>query len=283
MPGIFGVMWNDDLMALGYLQAGGSEARALGRFQRHAKRKYRRTAAGESLLESPVYEGPEDGVAHQATLDEILRWVQEGYRLPLGFFGITKIENWGALRADAAAAWAALMGKIRQIGGTIDGPYGDTKRPLTKTISVGASKYSFHIPGRAVDLNQGLGNTRYFVVAEPQMWWRIYCRTADQSGAQGSPVEAGIRYHNFYTKQDVAMPEGCYIDLTAAISNGGLFERIRAQHGWETDTRKSEWWHFQWTVNKQKTFQDECELEGISEQELRAAGYQDADLDQAPG
>jgi hypothetical protein len=279
-------MWNDDLITLGYLEPGTSEARALTRFQRHAKRKYRKTAAGQAALENPIYTGPEDGIANQATLDEILRWVQKGYRLPLGFFAIARIESWGALREDMAGAWTAMIAKIQQLGGTIDGPYGDTKRPLMKTISVGASKYSFHIPGRAVDLNQGLGNSRYFVVAEPngpQMWWRIYCKTADQTGAQGTRLDSGLRYHNFYTRQDAPIPNGFYLDLTAEVSRGGLFERIRAQQGWQQETRQSEWWHFQWVPDKQKTFQDECELAGISELQLRAAGYQDADLGHAPG
>jgi len=279
-------MWNDDLITLGYLEPSGSPTRALIRFQRHAKRRYRKSSLGESIQETPVYTGPEDGIAHQATLDEILRWIQKGYRLPLGYFKLAKIETWGELREDVAAAWLTLIPKIQQLGATIDGPYGDTKRPLMKTISVGASKYSFHIPGRAVDLNQGLGNIRYFVVPEPvgsEMWWRIYCKTGDQSGAQGVKLDPALEYHNFYTRQNAPIPEGYYLDLTAAISKGGLFERIRAQQGWQQDTRQSEWWHFQWTPNKQKTFQDECELAGISEAQLRAAGYQDADLDHSPG
>ncbi len=148
------------------------------------------------------------------------------------------------------------MQRIDALGGTIDGPYGDTKRPLMKSISSGASKFSFHICGRAVDLNQG--NPRYVVVREPQgsrLWWRIYCKT----------------------------PQGQRLDLTAEIEREGLFERIPAQNGWEQDARKKEWWHFQWVPGKQKTFQDECELVGITEQQLRAFGYTYADLDHVPG
>jgi hypothetical protein len=279
-------MWTDNLITLGYLAAGASETRALTRFQRHAQRLYRLNAQGQSFEEQPVYAGPEDGVAHQATLDEILRWVQNGYRLPVGYFKLARIGNWGVLRQDTAAAWLALMAKVQTLGGTIDGPYGDTQRPLMKTISTGASKFSFHIAGRAVDLNQGLGDSRYYVAAEPQgaqTCWRIYCRTADQSGAQGEKLDPALRCHNFYTHLDSPLPPGYYFDLTAAIEQGGLFERIPAQGGWQQDARKSEWWHFQWVPAKQKTFQDECELIGITEQKLRAAGYQDADLDHPPG
>jgi len=251
-------MLSDDLITLGYLEDGSSPTRAIERFQRHAQRNYRKTAAGDAVHEAPVYTGPVDGVAQQATLDEIARWLQLGYRLPLGYFKVAKVAAWGSLREDAAAAWLALMSRVNGLGGTIDGPYGDTRRPLMKTISVGASKFSFRICGRAVDLNQGLGNSRYHVVPEPRgerMWWRIFCKTA----------------------------HGTSFDLTAEIERGGLFERIPAQPGWEQDGRKREWWHFQWVPEKQKTFQDECELIGITEKQLRAAGYQDADLDHVPG
>ncbi len=148
-------MLTDDLATLGYLETGAPVARALTRFQRHALRTYRKTAAGEFLEETPVYSGPEDGVAHPATLDEIARWLARGFRLPLGYFKLARIGAWGELREDMAEAWLALMARIQGLGGTIEGPYGDTKRPLMTTISVGASKYSFHIAGRAVDLNQG--------------------------------------------------------------------------------------------------------------------------------
>ena len=276
-------MLDDDLITLGYLDPGGAEVRALERFQRHAKRRYRKTTAGESVEETPVYAGPEDGIAHTEALDEVARWLQNGYRLPLGYFQLAKLEAWGSLRNDAAQAWLDLGARIRELGGTIDGPYGDTKRPLMKSTSVGASKFSFHICGRAVDLNQG--NPNYHVVQEPQageMWWRILCKTADQTGAQGREFEDVLAY-SFWSKKESALPAGYYLDLTAEIESGGLFERIRAQDGWELDTRKSEWWHYQWSPEKQRTFQDECELIGITGRQLRDAGYSEADLDHVPG
>ncbi len=282
---MIGAMLNDYLTTLGYLTPGQSARRAITRFQRHAKRTYRKTAAGESLTETPVFAGAVDGIAGPVTQAEIARWLDLGYRLPLGYFHLASIETWGRLREDAAAAWMTLMATVRDMGGTIDGPYGDTKRPLMQTISAGASQYSFHICGRAVDLNQGLGYSRYFPVCEAQgarMFWRIYCKTADQSGLQGGK-RPGVLFHDFADQSDVPLPDGYYMDLTAEIERGGLFERIAAQSGWERDTRMSEWWHFQWIPEKQQTFQDECELIGITENELRDFGYADADLDHAPG
>ena len=276
-------MLDEDLITLGYLMKGGEPARALARFQRHAKRVYRRTALGETMEETPVYSGPQDGIAHPDTLVEIARWVEKGFRLPLGYFRFEALEAWGWLRSDAAAAWLAMGARIGELGGTIDGPYGDTRRTLMETPPDGASRFSFHICGRAVDLNQG--RTAYHVAKEPQdgrMWWRIYCRTADQSGGQGRRFADVIAY-SFWNKKDFALPAGYYLDLTGEIEGGGCFERIAAEQGWEEDSRRSEWWHFQWRPVKQKTFQDECELIGITGEELRKAGYSDADLDHPPG
>jgi len=288
-------MLSQDLTTLGYFETGGDGNRALARFERRAKTKYRKTAGGQSIEETPVYAGPEtglvSGVAPQSTLDEIARWLRLGYRAPLGFYGLTKIgdltknETWGALRTDVAQSWLALMARIRGLGATIDGPYGDTKRPLMNTISIGASKFSFHVCGRAVDLNQG--EASYFIVHEPkgdESWWRIYCKTGDQTGAQGEKLETGaVACYHFATHQESPIPAGYYLDLTAEIQGGGLFERIRSQNGWQQDTRKAEWWHYQWVPEKQPTFQDEAELIGITEQQMRAVGYGDADLDHLPG
>jgi len=88
---------------------------------------------------------------------------------------------------------------------------------------------------------------------------------------------------SFYEKKSLKLPAGYYVDLTAEIENGGKFERIQAQSGWENAYNKSEWWHFQYLLDKQHTFEDECELVGISEKDLKSAGYSDGDLDHRPG
>ena len=276
-------MWTDDLGTLGYFARGGDPARAMMRFERRALSSYRKTVSGESVWETPVYAGPADGLAHPEALEEIARWLKMGYRAPLGYFALAEIENCGRLRQDVAAAWLALMPKIEALGGSIGGPYGDTKRPLMKTISPGASRFSFHICGHAIDLNQA--HRSYFPARETQgarTLWRIWCRCLDQSGAQGSRID-GVEYYNFAEHCDAPLPAGYYVDLTAAIEESGLFERIPAQNGWQREYQASEWWHFQWVPEKQKTFQDECELIGIGEAELRKAGYSEPDLDHPPG
>ena len=71
------------------------------------------------------------------------------------------------------------------------------------------------------------------------------------------------------TKQDI--PAGWYIDMTSMIEATGKFKRIPAQKGFDDSTKtdakqlgdrynKTEWWHFQYIVDIQATFQDEMEL-----------------------
>jgi hypothetical protein len=241
----------------------------------------------------PTFNGKVSGIVDEATFAEIAIWLSRGYVAPLGVLKFAGLEGGGTLREDVGAAWTVLAQKTTQKGGTIAGPYGDTRRPLMKAISVGASKYSFHIVGRAVDLNQTLGDPRgqrYFILRETSggvTWWRIYCKTDDQQGSQGVKVPKGtIQAYRFGDGQLYYIPEGYYLDLTAEIEEGGQFERIHAQSGWTASGpgyRKTEWWHFQWAPDKQPTFQDECELVGITEQQLRNAGYTDEDLDHVPG
>ncbi|MDB4987872.1 MAG: peptidoglycan-binding protein [Myxococcaceae bacterium] len=80
------------------------------------------------------------------------------------------------------------------------------------------------------------------------------------------------------------MPEGYYVDLTQLIESSQKFERIPAQNGWQGVYNKTEWWHFQYKLEKQPTFLDEMELVGYSEAKLKAAGWASTEmLDHAPG
>ena len=282
-----------DLTALGYLPPGGNEKYALRRFQRRALSDTRQARAGGSLCVVPTFRGRVTGVADQATLDEIALWKKWGYVAPLGIYRLDSVRGGGMLRDDVAAAWNNLVTKIASLGGTIAGPYGDTKRPLMKSRKVGASKYSFHTAGRAIDLNQALGNhkdQRYFVVQEPgngATYWRIHCKTDQQTGSQGKKIEKKTtQAYRFGDGVLYWIPEGYYLDLTAEIERNGQFERIPAQSGWGpsgSGYNKTEWWHFQWAGPKEFTFHDEVELIGVTEKELRDSGYTDADLDHAPG
>jgi hypothetical protein len=145
--------------------------------------------------------------------------------------------------------------------------------------------------GRAVDISQELGggkNQRYYILKEDaggQTFWRIYCKTDKQDGSQGSLHRKGtVTCFAFHNWSDYKLPEGHYIDLTSVIESTGKFERIPAQNGWNGSYNKTEWWHFQYKLDKQPTFLDEMELIGYTEAQLRAAGWSSPQmLDHAPG
>jgi hypothetical protein len=289
-----------NLITLGYLPKGGDDGtwgggsrRALVRFKRRAaKSTYRLnqlTGAIADCTEADLFKGTLNDVIDQPTLDEIKKWKDKKWKAPLGRFAIKTIAG-GKLREDVADAWTTLVTKVKGLGGTIDAPYGDTKRTPKKTTKAGASSFSFHIAGRAVDIDQNLGgppNQRYYIAKETDgvgNVWRIYCKTDKQDGTQGKQYKKGdVVCWSFWAKSVYDMPVGYYLDLTGEIENGGKFERIRAQSGWENNTNKSEWWHFQWKPDKQETFSDELELVGHSEKDLKDAGYSEADLDHTPG
>jgi hypothetical protein len=106
-----------------------------------------------------------------------------------------------------------------------------------------------------------------------------------QDGTQGTKQTKGsVKCWDFAGKKEFDIKEGFYLDLTAAIQASGKFERIKAHDDWETNYNGTEWWHFQYNVDKQATFEDELELSGKSEAQIRTAGWAtDADLDHAPG
>jgi hypothetical protein len=284
------------LMKLGYLSQGqaltpADIARAVVRFQRHAARPYRMPQP--DLPAGGVFAGPADGVLNDPTITEMRKWVKQRWQVPVGRIKLKTIAVAGGtakLREDAADAWLLIVATAQGLGATLEGPYGDSLRPVRQTTKVGTSRYSFHYCGRAVDINQALANPkgqRYYVAQDPAgaMYWRIYCKTQAQDGSQGTRMRRGqVKWYSFYEKKEQDLPEGHNVDLTAAIQSTGKFERIHAQGGWQTANSKAEWWHFQFKLDKQATFLDEMELIGYDESMLRAAGWNTpAMLDHAPG
>jgi hypothetical protein len=277
------------LMGFGYIAKGkkldkidAEITRAINRFQRHAARPYRLPQDTPN-----IFHGKASGTLDGATLEEIGKWQQQGWKLPLGRFPLVRLAQGGKLRSDAAVAWSAIVSKVTSTGGTLDGPYGDTTRSHDFKAGAGASRHSFHNAGRAVDIQQALAggrNQRYYVEKEPsegRTYWRIWCKT---DGGKGTTVKAKEKnYYDFYSHKELPMPAGNYADLTQMIEADGQFERIRAQDGWESNSKKLEWWHFQYRLDKQATIQDEMELIGISEAQLKQAGWLERDLDHAPG
>ena len=289
-----------DLKTLGYLSGtpdglyGGATKRALLRFQRHAGRVYRLVGASKAAADvatTAVFTHAADGVCDHDTATEIRKWITNGWVNPVGRFPITNLSTSGRLRDDAATAWEAIIVSVTAAGGSLEGPYGDTLRVLAKTSKSGASSYSFHHSGRAVDINQALGGgraQRYFIAKDGSgstIYWTIYCRTDKQDGTQGTQMAKGaVKCWDFNSGKEYDIKAGYYINLTDMIQAGGTFERIKAHADWATNYNATEWWHFQYTKDKQVTFEDELELIGKTEGDIKAAGWStDAELDHAPG
>lgn len=294
---------------LGYLQPDGITGfpddltqRALLRFKRHASRAYRLSHKGipeDAVTPNDRFSGDIDPSLTEHTVLEMRRWIDRGWKLPLGRFKFESLAEdgkpasaalkWALLREDAAKAWKSAMREAAKRGATLAEPYGDTARPLGYDRKEGVSRTSFHICGRAVDINQrfaqGLGQ-RYFLSPEEtndRMYFRLYCLTALQNGAQGVRYDDGqIRCWRAGLRGDLFLPRGWYIDLTALLDTVH-FERIAAHENWQKYDIYSEWWHYQYNVEKQATFLDECELIGISEKRLIDARYTVDEMDHEPG
>ena len=277
--------------------------RAVLRFKRHASRPYRLSPQGapeDVVTSADRFTGEVDDPAlTEHTLLEMRRWIDRGWKLPLGRFKIESLAEvgkpassalkWALLREDAAKAWKSAMREAGRRGATLAEPYGDTQRPLGYDRKEGVSRTSFHICGRAVDLNQRLGQgrgQRYYLSPEEKddrMYFRLYCLTALQNGSQGVRFEEGqIRCWRAGSRGDLYLPRGWYTDLTALLE-GFKFERIAAHEDWQRYDIYSEWWHYQYGVEKQPTFLDECELVGIGEKRLMEAHYTVDEMDQEPG
>jgi hypothetical protein len=289
--------------------------RALIRFKKHARRTYRMTAQGKHLdLPAPDCFTEEcHADVSQATVQELRRWVENGWRKPVSRYRFASLLDpeklkagrvdplwlrWSVMREDAAAAWREAMHEAEKQGATLDGPYGDTLRPLGYAKKDGTSRRSFHICGRAIDLNQSLAYgivPRYFISAETRTgratdgsemertFFRLLCRAAKQNGTQGKFYRTGsVRWYDKWAGFAAPITEGWYIDLTDHLEQY-QFRRIPAREGWEKINIRAEWWHYYYAADRQETFVDECELVGISEQRLLAAGYSMEEIDRRPG
>lgn len=320
----------DDLVMLGYLKSSKLPQlkyksgvydeltkRAIRRFQLHAARVYRmgktepkiQDVKPEEVFTCPADEKSGLGTCDYATAQEIRKWIDNKWVLPLGRFKKQDIilPSGGkiTLREDVAGAWQKVIDKVVKAGGNIDGPYAEHLRGYEPKAVGGVSARSFHCAGRAVDLHIDFVTTSKKVyrivkdhyeasdVSKKRPYWRIYCKTVKQDGSQGFLMEKGaVKCFELYKlKGEFDIEKGYYVDLTKLITEDGYFENIRAVEGWDDTTvpqlqreKKIEWWHFQYTKDKQKSFLDEMELIGVSEIDLLKSGKRTVDsVDKKPG
>ena len=301
-PGTYVSDLQRDLILLGYLKAGSDDGsygagteRVVQRFQRHAARKFRMVT--KTTIPATPQANPATGACDQTTAKEVRIWIAKGYTLPIGVHQIVAIDG-GKMRDDVAKLWketlddAATKGAmIVPTGAAKSDFYSDTWRnPINSFSNTGGnSKFSLHYTGRAVDLSMdpaGGKHQRWWVAKETingDTWWRIYCKTDQQDGSQGTKIAAKTtKHHDLYDHKEKTIPEGYYVDLTALLDSHG-FIRIKAQKGWESKAKKQEWWHFHYTEGLQDTFLDEMELIGYTEAQIKQSGRTTADMDHPPG
>jgi len=274
---------------------GSRTQRGITRLQRRSLGPYRvsrTTGQPDDAAENDRFTGNFNGICEENTVSEVRRWFDRGWAVPLGRFQISNITG-GSLREDVAIDWNNIVTDAAAVNVTLS-PYGDTLRPLRWINSAGASHYSFHYAGRAIDINQGIqGSHRVRNTIGGRTYWTLYIKVDAQYANQNHIVEFTKNDNNqtitcwqWSGGREYQIPEGHYLNLTNLIQASGRFERISAHTNYTTSYNGQEWWHFQYTIEKQRTFQDEVELidSTYNEQLLRNRGWNtDAKLDQIPG
>ena len=137
---------------------------------------------------------------------------------------------------------------------------GDSYRPMQHTPRPGQGRISWHVCGRAVDINQGfLRDDRIELVREDiggVTYWRVYIQAKVQDGTLGEPLRAipwdlaarakgGLAAAQGGELKSEA-PAGYYVDFTTLAADYG-WERRNALSNWRASWFDIEWWHFQKT------------------------------------
>lgn len=158
---------------------------------------------------------------------------------------------------------------------------GDSWRTMYHTPRPGQGRISWHVCGRAVDINQGfLRNGRIELVREDiggVTYWRVFIKAATQDGQLGEPLrvapwdlsarsKGGLATANGGELKDT-IPEGYYVDFTTLAMDYG-WERRNALSNWRASYYDIEWWHFQKTEGM--SWYD-CMLELYTEEEIVAS------------
>ncbi|MBN1487902.1 MAG: PD40 domain-containing protein [Anaerolineae bacterium] len=136
---------------------------------------------------------------------------------------------------------------------------GDSYRVMNHTPRPGQGRISWHVCGRAVDINQGyLGDGRIELVKEEVggvTFWRVYIKAKEQDGSMGEPLRAAPWSLHARNNGGLAameggelkpIPEGYYVDFTMIAADYG-WERRNALSNWRNSWFDIEWWHFQKT------------------------------------
>jgi TolB protein len=139
---------------------------------------------------------------------------------------------------------------------------GSAWRTMDHTPRPGQSRRSWHVCGRAFDVNQAYydqDDQRIQLVREDignETYWRVYIKAARQDGTMGEPLR--VAPWDLKAREDEGLPavqggeptepipRGYYVDFTTLAADYG-WERVAALYRWRYYWPDIEWWHFQKT------------------------------------
>ncbi len=136
---------------------------------------------------------------------------------------------------------------------------GDSWRPMDHTPRPGQGRISWHVCGRAVDINRGFLRKGDIELVREDVggvtYWRVFIRARIQDGSLGEPLRVAPWNIDARSKGGLAaaqggelkpIPAGYYVDFTTLAADYG-WERRNALSNWRSSYYDIEWWHFQKT------------------------------------
>ncbi len=177
---------------------------------------------------------------------------------PYAFVQLENIKPAGGLLSDAVDdSFRALRAQIqRAVGYDYLGTLGDSWRPMNHIPRDGQSRRSYHVAGRAFDIDQApytLGTNQVVFVREDIgsiTYWRVFIKAKNQDGSTGEPLREAPWDLQVGTDsggtQMTTIPTGYYVDFTTIAADYG-WQRVRAIYRWRSFYPDVEWWHFQKT------------------------------------
>lgn len=208
-------------------------------------------AARMAQPESPLYtELLLDTEAHPTT-----------YKL-VGLPGVNNGDTTEKLSDRVNDSFNALRQRVKEeTGWDYLSILGDSWRPMNHTPRPGQGRISWHVCGRAIDINQGFLSDGLIELIREDIggvtYWRVYIKAAKQDGSLGEPLRDRPWNFSARSKGGLAavqggelkseVPQGYYVDFTTLAADYG-WERRNALAGWRTSWFDIEWWHFQKTA-----------------------------------
>lgn len=188
---------------------------------------------------------------------EVVSPTQRG-QPPYAFVQLENVNPPGQMLCDCVDdSFRALRARVRvETGIDYLDLVGNTFRPMNHIPRDGQSRRSYHVAGRAVDINQEpfqQPGDPVVIVREDigsVTYWRVFIKAKAQDGTQGEPLREAPWNLRVGTDSGGSpmskIPAGYYVDFTTLAADYG-WERVRAIWGWRSYYPDVEWWHFQKT------------------------------------